>query len=129
MDIEYITEKDVREYLKEHIIRGDRGDGIPNILSSVGSFRTKTRQKSIKKTMIAEWKDKSILEFADTPEMIDRYKLNKALIDLREVPDNIQSEIIEKFKKKESGKNKWTVKKYIMENRYKLLIKEVPNLI
>ena len=43
------------EYLKEHIIRGDKGDGIPNILSADDCIVNGVRQKPISKKKVANW--------------------------------------------------------------------------
>ena len=39
-------------YLKEHIIKGDRSDRVPNVLSSDDTFISEKRQKPIRKTTI-----------------------------------------------------------------------------
>jgi hypothetical protein len=43
--------------LKEKIIRGDKGDGIPNILSPDDSVFAKIRQKNIQQKNLAIWLD------------------------------------------------------------------------
>ena len=43
------------EVLMEHIITGDKGDGVPNLLSADVSFSTVKRQRPILKTVLAEW--------------------------------------------------------------------------
>ena len=40
------------EYLREHIIKGDRSDGVPNVLSPDDTFTESKRQKPIRKTML-----------------------------------------------------------------------------
>ena len=43
------------EYTKEHILRGDRGDGIPNFLSPDNCFALGERQKVLNTKKMAEW--------------------------------------------------------------------------
>jgi hypothetical protein len=45
----FISTDDPILFVKEHIIRGDRGDGIPNFLSADNVFVLGERQKSINK--------------------------------------------------------------------------------
>ena len=42
-------------YLKEHIFRGDTGDGVPNVLSPDNTFTDGLRQKPLGKKKIASW--------------------------------------------------------------------------
>jgi hypothetical protein len=42
-------------YLREHIIRGDKDDGIPNILSKDDVFISGGRQKPIMTAKLQEW--------------------------------------------------------------------------
>ncbi len=51
-----VTDKNPRMYLFEHVIRGDSGDGIPNILSSDDTFVTDgKRQTPVSKKKIEHW--------------------------------------------------------------------------
>ena len=55
-------------YLKEHIIKGDRGDGIPNILSDDDTFVSQKRQNKLQKIKIESWIKMDPQEFCN-----DRY--------------------------------------------------------
>ena len=52
----YIVSENPLADLKEKIISGDKGDGIPNILSSSDCFVTETRQTSITKPKLQKFK-------------------------------------------------------------------------
>ena len=41
-------------YLREHILRGDRSDGVPNVLSPDDTFVSAKRQKPIRKSVVAD---------------------------------------------------------------------------
>ena len=44
-------------YLKEHILKGDSSDGIPNVLSPDHTFVEGLRQKPLGKKKIQQWTD------------------------------------------------------------------------
>ena len=81
------------EILREHIIRGDKGDGVPNILSEDDSFVEGKRQRPIRKTLIAEWKTQQPQEWV-TGEMAAAYIRNKTMVDLSQTPAEIKEQII-----------------------------------
>ena len=54
-----LTTSDPYKYLKEHIIRGDKGDGVPNILSADDCIVKGERQKPITKKKLAVWMEQS----------------------------------------------------------------------
>ena len=86
----YVNGVDPNQYRIEHIFKGDRGDGIPNILSSDNTFVEGIRQKPLGKKKIEEWISKSewpIPEWND--ELKRNYQRNKTLIDLECLPSDI----------------------------------------
>ena len=50
-------QEDPIKFLREQIIKGDRSDGVPNILSDDDVFKKGERQKPIKKAQLEEWSD------------------------------------------------------------------------
>lgn len=87
-----IVEENPMMTLKEQIIRGDKGDGIPNILSPDNSFADKIRQKPIMEKKLIVWLNQDVDMFC-TAEMKINYERNKSLIDLREIPKEIRTSI------------------------------------
>ena len=83
--------------LKQHIIRGDTGDGIPNILSPDDVFVSGGRQKPIRETKVIEWLQKKPEDFCTTPDMFRNYKRNELLIDLNHIPKHITQRILDKY--------------------------------
>jgi len=83
--------------LKQHIIRGDSGDGIPNILSADDVFVSGGRQKPIRETSVIKWLQQKPEEFCTTAEMLKNYKRNELLIDLRQIPEHITTSIINHY--------------------------------
>jgi 5'-3' exonuclease len=112
------------EYVKEHIIRGDRGDGIPNFLSSDNVFVTGERQKSISKKSLVEWINRDPKEFCNTEIMKRNYKRNQMLVDLDYIPDNIKSLIVDAYDNTQPA-NKKRMFNYFIENRLKNLMEVI----
>lgn len=91
----YIEEPNM--YLKDHIMRGDRGDGIPNFLSADNCLALGERQKPISNKKIADWIDKEPEEFCTNDLMLRGYKRNQMLVDLDYTPETIKSAIVEAY--------------------------------
>jgi hypothetical protein len=94
-------------YLREHIIRGDKDDGIPNILSNDDVFTSGGRQKPIMTAKLQEWvKCHKIEDFCTTTEMIRNYDRNTNLIDLDKIPTDIEAAIMDRYTKCDVGNKK-----------------------
>lgn len=119
---QYISSDDPIAFIKEHIFRGDRGDGIPNCLSPDNIFATDARQKSITKAKLAHW---LALEPANYPEEI-KYgcSRNATLIDFDNIPKAIQSAILDKFDSSTSAP-RMDLLSYLVANNMKKLIESV----
>jgi len=91
----YIVSENPVMDLKEKIIRGDKGDGIPNILSPSDCFVRDLRQKPITKSVL----DKLMLEsYLDQEETIKaNFVRNATLIDLTFIPTEIKEKIINTY--------------------------------
>ena len=110
------------EYLKEHIIRGDKGDGIPNILSADDCIVNGVRQKPISKKKVANWLVQDPHDFND--EMKSGWIRNKILIDFDLIPKNITEAILEQYnseKKYQQGQ----LMNYFIKNRLKYLMENM----
>lgn len=91
--------KTPEKYLVEHILRGDRGDGIPNFLSKDDVFVTGGRQKPLRQNVVdnvlsADWPEEWT---GMTDEYLTFYKRNQALVDLSMTPNQIKINILEQF--------------------------------
>lgn len=90
--------KDPALFLREHIINGDRGDGIPNFLSSDDSFVAGKKQKSIMKKKLEGWLQVAdIKDFCTTDYLLRNYRRNEQLIDLSQIPEDLADNIISEF--------------------------------
>tara|TARA_X000000950_G_scaffold274238_1_gene359040 strand:- start:1673 stop:2530 length:858 start_codon:yes stop_codon:yes gene_type:complete len=117
----YINGVDPNEYKIEHIFRGDRGDGIPNILSPDNTFAEGLRQKPLGKNKINEWKQVGTWPIDDWNDELKRnYQRNSKLIDLDLIPLYIRDNIYYSWKEKsESSRSK--ILPYFMKHRLREL--------
>lgn len=90
----FVKIEDPHSFVKEHIIRGDRGDGIPNILSSDNVFAIGERQKPLNSKKLQEWLSMNAEDFCATDAMFRNFKRNQTLIDFDHIPRNIQESIV-----------------------------------
>ena len=82
-------------YIKEHILKGDRSDGVPNILSDDNVFVEGRRQRPLSKKKIEAWVNEMIMTF--TEEEQKNYNRNRTLIDLNCIPPELEAKIINEF--------------------------------
>ena len=122
-----------RVYLQTHIIKGDKGDGVPNILSDDNVFVEGFRQ-----TPITQKKIDNIIEDLEEGELLyaaswyRNYCRNKKLIDLSETPQELKTEIINNFMA-DKPDTRWMrrgkVFPYLVENKCNELIKSAQEFI
>jgi hypothetical protein len=116
----FVKEKDATQYLFEHIIRGDSGDGIPNVLSPDNTFVDKIRQKPISAKKIEQWgASRNALDKVMDESTYRNFQRNQALIDLSKVPQDKKALIINTF---ESVKPNSNVLNYLISKRCTQLI-------
>jgi hypothetical protein len=119
----YIGEnEDPVKFLREQIIKGDRSDGVPNILSDDEIFVRNERQKPIRAKQLEEWKDiENIPLGAETKKYYNR---NKKLIDLSQIPLTIETNIINTFKNYKV-KDRSLLLPYFMNKKLKTMIEKI----
>lgn len=112
----YVKSPNPVKDLKEKIIRGDKGDGIPSILSSDDVFIMNKRQSPISTKKLVEWIEQDPKDFCESEEVYRNYKRNDLLINFDNIPENIRNEIVVEY---ESAKpaTKQKLYKYFVENR------------
>ena len=117
-----------KKFLQEHIMRGDKGDGVPNFLSADDTFvNNGERQKPISKRNIAEWVKHDNPEIFCDYKMLRGYKRNQQLVDLSFVPNELQDEIREcydNYTDEGDEKRKYLIG-YFMEKRLKNLMEHL----
>lgn len=95
-----ITLESVSYDLFEHIVKGDRGDGIPNILSEQTAIVDGVKQASVFAKKVEEWRHNGGIrhpeQFCDAA-MLERFKLNKKLVDFNEIPEDLIDKIYQTY--------------------------------
>lgn len=121
----FLVEKEPQKYLLEHILTGDSGDGIPNFLSNDAVFVTDgQRQKPIRREKLVEWVSAENPESMFDETMLRNFKRNQMLIDLSNVPPQIEQKIVESFEKGPKGERR-NLLNYFIENRLKYLMESI----
>lgn len=118
----WIKNNDPIRYLKEHILKGDAGDGVPNILSDDDTFVSGKRQKPMTAKRIEEF-------LKQEPNLYDgktfkNYNRNKELIDLSFTPDYIREQVLEQYNS-QNGKDRSKLLNYFIANKMKNLMEHL----
>jgi hypothetical protein len=121
----WVMHPNPESYLKEHILKGDSGDGVPNFLSPDNCLVIGQRQKPIYQAKLDGWVKLQPEEFCDQ-QQLRNYMRNKQLIDLENVPGNIKQAVLDQYNQQE-GKTKDRSKlfNYFITNRLKHLMSEL----
>ena len=112
---------DPTESLYDKTIRGDTGDGVPNILSSDDTLITEgKRQTPITKKKMELWRGKKPEEFCNEA-MLRNYHRNKTMVDLRETPESIRINIVNQYDSQSAG-DRSQLLNYFVDKRLKNLM-------
>ena len=82
-------------YIREHILKGDRSDGIPNVLSDDNVFIEGRRQRPLSRKKIEAWCNEIVPTFNEEEQK--NYDRNRKLIDLSCLPKEIEDKINNEF--------------------------------
>jgi 5'-3' exonuclease len=106
-------------YLFEHIMKGDSGDGIPNILSDDDVFVVDgKRQKPLtQKKIDAAWISKEYL-------VTRNFLRNQQIVDLDCIPSHISEAILNKYNE-EAGKDRSKLFNYFIKYKLKHMMENV----
>jgi len=111
-------------YLFEHILRGDKGDGIPNVLSADNSIVDGVRQKPITKKYVENFVLHNA-EISGRSEMeIRNFHRNQKLIDLNETPSSLCEQIWEEYQKEPEGQRR-DLLNFFIEKKLNNLIESI----
>jgi len=111
-------------YIKEHIILGDSGDGIPNIKSPDNVFvDPNKRQSNIQRSKLPNWISQDVNLWA-TNDMIRNYDRNKQLIDFEYIPDEYITQIVQSYEEAKTG-TKGDLMNYFIKFKLKNLMTDL----
>ena len=118
-----LSVSDPYKYLKEHIIRGDKGDGIPNILSADDCIVEGVRQKPISKKKLEVWMKAKPEDFCKNG-MAEKWERNRKLIDFDCIPSELVKAIVNEFDKEKAPKQDQLLN-YFISKRLKYLMEHI----
>ena len=122
-----ITKKDINGfdptiYLKEHIIKGDTSDGVPNILSPDKTFVDGLRQRPLSRKKIQSWLIGCGSDWND--EVKRNFQRNSTLIDLSRTPEELKNQIRLEYNNAPHG-DRSKLLNYFMQNKLKELTENI----
>ena len=89
----WITHDNPVQFLQEHIIKGDRSDGIPNILTCDDAIVTGKTQKKMSKEKITSLASMNPQDFTNFIRLRN-WKRNSQLIDFEQIPQDMVNKIL-----------------------------------
>jgi hypothetical protein len=124
----FVVEDHPRLHLLEKIIKGDKGDGVPNILSDDNVFIEELRQTPVSKKKMADILN--AVEAADTSKPWWRnFQRNEMLIDLTKTPQHLKDNILKSFESQDPWGNKGKVLPFLINKQCKMLIECIEEFI
>ena len=118
----YVNDHNPTTYIKEHILKGDTSDGVPNVLSPDNTFVDSIRQRPLSRKKIENWLD---IDIDDLQEEVKRnYQRNDKLINLDNIPIELEKEILYEFKEAPCG-DRSKLLNYFIQSRLKNLTNEI----
>lgn len=118
------TKENIRKYRIEHIVKGDAGDGVPNIVSSDDIFASGGKQGRISSKRLNEFFQngrnacKNDFEFRN-------WDRNSTLVSFDNIPDYIKDRILNGYYSYKPKGDKMSILNYLIANRCKLLMQEI----
>ena len=118
------SKQEIMNFTIEHIVKGDAGDGVPNILSKDDVFVVGERQKPVSAKRLAEFYEKGIAA-CRTDEEIRNWQRNATLVAFENIPKDVKDEITQAYLNSKPTGDKMTIMNYLIENRCRLLLDEL----
>ena len=113
---------DPKLYLKEHVMKGDAGDGVPNILSSDNCFVIGERQRPLTAKKIEKYLKITPNEMES--QIARNYFRNAQLIDLNFTPEEIREKIMKSYHDQQN-KDRSKLMNYFITNKLKNLTEHI----
>ena len=120
-----VKPSEIKPNLVEHIVKGDAGDGIPNILSKDNHFvLAEGRQATVSAKRLAEFVEKGF-DACRTDEEKRNWQRNQTLVDFEFIPEDIQKLITDTHLNTKPKGDKMSIMNYLIANRCRLLLDEL----
>jgi len=115
----------IKEFTTMHIVKGDTGDGVPNIFSPDDIFHQEgVRQKPVTKKILEEFYAFG-RDACRTDEERERWDRNERVISLDHIPEEYSKAIVDEYLNNKAKGDKMKLYNYLMENRCNLLLEEI----
>ena len=118
----HVNGVDAVVYIKEHILKGDKSDGIPNVLSPDHTFTDDLRQRPLTSKKMQSIMAQDIDDLDD--EVKRNYQRNDILINLDNIPDYLATDILDDFKSAACG-DRSKLLNYFIDKRLKSLTEQI----
>lgn len=118
-----VSKKELTEWMVEHIVKGDSGDGVPNIFSADDVFITEERQKSVSSKRLTEFMERGYHACRDDNERRNWHR-NATLVSFAYIPEDIKKIILDEYEKPSVG-DKNSVMNYLIKNKCRMLLNEI----
>lgn len=115
---------EIKKQLIEHIVKGDTGDGIPNILSKDDVFVSGERQKPVSSKRLEEFFEKGYDACRNDDERRN-WQRNQMLVDFDYIPAEIIKEISSDYDNNKPKGDKMSIMNYLIEHKCRLLLDEL----
>jgi hypothetical protein len=119
-----VPKMSLQDFMIEHIVRGDAGDAIPNILSPDNAIVDHIRQTPIKQKLLDNFKI-SVIAGDIEGDMKRNYIRNKTLIDFDCIPDDIYNSVVKEYESYELKGNRTKILNYMMRNKMKHMMENL----
>ena len=113
---------DPKVYIKEHVLKGDKSDGVPNVLSPDHTFTDELRQRPLTSKKLESILAQDIDELDD--EIKRNYQRNDKVINLDNIPKTLESEILNSFNEASYGDRSGLLN-YFIEKRLTSLTENI----
>lgn len=110
-------------HILEHIIKGDKGDGVPNVLTPDDAIVNGDRQRPISSKKMEQW----INDPATMPTDVvfqKNFDRNKTLVDFESIPKDIKNQIINTFVNAPHG-DRSKLLDYFISNKLKMMMEHI----
>ena len=118
------TQREIIEYKIEHIVKGDAGDGIPNILSKDDVFVSGERQKPMSAKRLQDFIDNGFTACKNDEERRN-WQRNSVLVDFDHIPPDVREQVITSYINTKPTGDKMSIMNYLIEHRCRLLLDEL----
>jgi predicted nuclease of predicted toxin-antitoxin system len=119
-----IAHKEIHPFTIEHVVKGDAGDGIPNILSDDDIFTKEGRQTPVSSKRLKEFIEKGFDACRNDSERRNWHR-NQTLVDFKYIPEDVQKEILDTYELNKPVGDKMSIMNYLMEHRCNMLLDEL----